>query len=58
MTMETLLLGVISALWGLLLVCGGFLINRVFTKLDDLGASVSEVRETCAALSAIVKGEM
>lgn len=56
--METLLLGVISALWGLLLVCGGLLISRVFTKLDDLGASVSEVRETCAALSAIVKGEM
>lgn len=56
--METLLLAVISALWGLLLMGGGFVLSRIFNKLDDLGASVSEVRETCAGLSAIVKGEV
>lgn len=56
--MEALLFGVISALWGLLLLVGGFVLTRIFKKLDDLGASVSEVRETCAGLTAVIKGEV
>ena len=56
--METLLLAVIAALWGLLLAAGAFLLQRVFLKLDDLGRSLSEVRETCAGLSAIIKSEV
>lgn len=52
---ETLLMGLVSSLTAVLLMLIGFLLNRVFSKLDKLEGTLHEVRELFAVLKTTVE---
>ncbi len=58
MEQTTLFLGVISVLWGLLLLFGGWILRRIVAQLDHVTATATKLAVTVGQLQTHITGEI